>query len=377
VRREKALDFSGCNFHPGTGSLHPEAIETIIVEATKLSELSMERVARRFREHAGRNESERCHFEEGNWHGVFDCTSDGTLVYQAAVGLQGSQLVWYDRDGHVTEKLGETDKYRGLRLSPDGRKLVVLIGDPGGSIWVYDLARRTRTRFTFGGAGDRSPIWSPDGSQIAFSRSEAGASNIFVIASDRAGSEKTLFGAEKLKIPTDWSPDGKYLLYTQTPVGFGVWLLPLSGEMKPQQFLPPQLTTSEAQFSRDGHWVVYTSQESGRTEIYITQFPGANGKWQISLNGGREPRWRRDGKAIFYWASDHTFMEVELEIEGASLQVIATRPLFKASMPFDPGQSITYDVTPDGKRFIVNTSNTAEDQPLTIITNWTAELRPD
>ena len=125
VRREKALDFSGCNFHPGTGSLHPEAIETIIVEATKLSELSMERVARRFREHAGRNESERCHFEEGNWHGVFDCTSDGTLVYQAAVGLQGSQLVWYDRDGHVTEKLGETDKYRGLRLSPDGRKLVV------------------------------------------------------------------------------------------------------------------------------------------------------------------------------------------------------------------------------------------------------------
>jgi len=250
-----------------------------------------------------------------------------------------------------------------------------LIGEPGGSIWVYDLARGTRTRYTFGGAGDRTPVWSPDGSQIAFSRFVAGASDIFVVASNGAGTEKPLFAAEKLKLPTDWSPDGKYLLFTQTPVGFGVWLLPLSGEVKPQLFLPPQLTTSESQFSPDGHWVVYTSQESGRTEIYVTQFPGPKGKWQISVNGGREPRWRRDGKAIFYWASDHTFMEAQLETSGATLQVTATRPLFKASMPYDPAGSVTYDVSPDGKRFIVNTSNTAEDQLLTIVTNWTSELK--
>ena len=319
--------------------------------------------------------AQNVHFEEGNWHAVFDCASNGTLTYQRAVGLQGSQLLWYNRDGHVVEKLGDTDRYRTVRLSPDGRRLAVLIGEPGGNIWVYDLARGTRTRYTFGGAGDRTPVWSPDGSQIAFSRFVAGASDIFVIASNGAGTEKLLFAAERLKLPTDWSPDGKYLLFTQTPVGFGVWLLPLSGEMKPQPFLPPQPTTLEAQFSPDGHWVVYTSQESGRTEIYVTQFPGPNGKWQISVNGGREPRWRRDGKAIFYWASDHTFMEALLETSGATLQVIATRPLFKASMPLDPAGSVTYDVSPDGKRFIVNTSKTAEDQPLTIVTNWTAELK--
>jgi hypothetical protein len=121
--------------------------------------------------------------------------------------------------------------------------------------------------------------------------------------------------------------------------------------------------------------VVYTSQESGRTEIYVTQFPGPNGKWQISVNGGREPRWRRDGKAIFYWASDHTFMEAQVEMSRATLQVTATHPLFKASMPLDPAGSATYDVTPDGKRFIVNTSSTAEDQPLTLVTNWTANLK--
>jgi len=319
--------------------------------------------------------AQNVHFEEGNWHAVFDCASNGTLIYQRAVGLQGSQLLWYNRDGHVVEKLGDTDRYRTVRLSPDGRRLAVLIGEPGGSIWVYDLARGTRTRYTFGGAGDRTPVWSPDGSQIAFSRFVAGASDIFVVASNGAGTEKPLFAAEKLKLPTDWSPDGKYLLFTQTPVGFGVWLLPLSGEVKPQLFLPPQLTTSESQFSPDGHWVVYTSQESGRTEIYVTQFPGPKGKWQISVNGGREPRWRRDGKAIFYWASDHTFMEAQLETSGATLQVTATRPLFKASMPYDPAGSVTYDVSPDGKRFIVNTSNTAEDQLLTIVTNWTSELK--
>jgi eukaryotic-like serine/threonine-protein kinase len=315
------------------------------------------------------------HFEEGNWHAVFDCARDGTLVYQSAVGLQGSQLIWYARDGHVLQKLGDTDKYRAVRLSRDGRSLAVSIGDPGGSIWVYDLVRGARTRYTFGGAGDRSPVWSPDGGQIAFSRYEAGASNIFVIASNGAGTEKPLYVAEKVKLPTDWSPDGKYLLFTQTPVGFGVWLLPLAGELKPQEFFSAQLNTPDAHFSPDGHWVVYTSQESGRTEIYATQFPRPSGKWQISDNGGRQPRWRRDGKAIFYWASDHTFMEAQVETSHTTLQVIASHPLFKASMYIDPAGSSGYDVTPDGKRFIVNTSTSGEDQPLTILTNWTANLK--
>ncbi len=315
------------------------------------------------------------HFEEGNWHGVFDCASDGTLVYQPDASTHGSQLVWYGRDGHVLGKLGELDQYRELRLSPDGHRLAVTIGDPGGSIWIYDLARGVRARYTFGGIGDRAGTWSPDGTQIAFSRSQGGGANIFVISSNAAGTEKPLFVADKLKRPTDWSPDGKHILFMQSPVGFGVWVLPLSGEIQPQPFLPPQITAFEAMFSPDGHWVAYASQESGRTEVYVTQFPGPNGKWQISNNGGRGPRWRRDGKAIFYWAEDHTLREAQVEMSGSHLQVNAVHPLFKVSMPDDPAGTTPYDVTADGQRFIVNTTSDVEDQPLTLITNWTSRLR--
>jgi serine/threonine protein kinase len=315
------------------------------------------------------------HFEEGNWHGVFDCASDGTLVYQPDVSAHGSQLLWYGRDGRVLGKLGDLDQYRELRLSPDGHRLAATIGDPGGNIWIYDLARGVRARYTFGGIGDRAAVWSPDGSQIAFSRAQGGGANLFLISSNAAGTEKPLFVADKLKRPTDWSPDGKNLFFTQTPVGFGVWLLPLSGEIQPQPFLPPVITASEAQFSPDGHWVAYGAQESGRTEVYVTQFPGPKGKWQISTNGGRGPRWRRDGKAIFYWATDHTMMEAQVEMSGSQLQVNAVRPLFKVSMPIDPAGATPYDVTADGQRFIVNTSNTLEDQPLTLVINWTSRLK--
>jgi serine/threonine protein kinase/WD40 repeat protein len=327
--------------------------------------------------------AENIHFEEGNWHGVFDCAPQGTLIYQSAAGTQGSQLAMYARDGGL-KKLGDLGQYRDLRLSRDGRKLAVVVGDPGSSLWVYDLARGLRTRLTFGGIGTRSPTWSPDGSQIAFTHAMIGGGpgDIYVIDANRAGSEKLLFagkneveGGERLKLPTDWSPDGKNILFTQTPVGFGVWQLSLSGEPKSQPFLPPQLTTTDAQFSPDGHWVAYTSQESGRTEIYATQFPGATGKWQISSNGARTPRWRRDGKAIFFWAADHTFMEAQVELSSSTLQIVSTHPLFKANMPVDPIGTFTYDVTPDGQHFIVNTTSATGDRPLTLVTNWVENLK--
>jgi hypothetical protein len=120
--------------------------------------------------------------------------------------------------------------------------------------------------------------------------------------------------------------------------------------------------------------VAYTSQETGRPEIYITQFPGPKGKWQISTSGGTEPTWRQDGKALFYWASDHAFNEAQLTIKGEQLQVTAIQPLFKASMPEVPGGSVTYDVSPDGHRFIVNSTPSGLEQPLTLVTNWTALL---
>jgi Tol biopolymer transport system component/tRNA A-37 threonylcarbamoyl transferase component Bud32 len=316
------------------------------------------------------------HFEEGNWRGVFDCAQDGTLVYQSAMGSQGTQLVWYGRDGRVLGKLDEVGRYGELRLSPDGHKLVAAIGDPASSIWVYDLVRGVRTRYTFAATADRSPIWSADGRQILFMRNSAsGGSDIYAIDTDSAGTEKLFYSSKTLKRPTDSSPDGKTLAITETQVGVGVSLLPTTGDKQPSEFLSQKLNTSDAMFSPDGHWVAYSSQESGRNEIFVTQFPEARGKWQISASGGRQPRWRRDGKAIFFWATDQNFMEAEVETKGGQFQVGAVRPLFKVAMPLSPFGSPTYDVTPDGQRFIVNTANSTGDQPLTVVTNWTARVK--
>jgi Tol biopolymer transport system component len=319
--------------------------------------------------------AQNVHYEEGNWHGVFDCSREGTLLYQSAVGSQGSQLLWYGRDGRLLGKLADVDRYQELRLSPDGRKLAVSVGDPAANLWVYDLVRGVHARYTFAAKSDRSPVWSPDGSQIAFSRDQDnGKNDIYLIGSDSAGTEKPLFVSNTLKRPTDWSHDGKYLLFTEAGLGLGVSLLPTSGDITPQKFLPPQLNAMDGQFSPDGHWVAYASQESGRLEVFVTQFPWARGKWQISGNGGSEPRWRRDGKALFYWALDQTFIEAEVEAKGTQFQVTALHPLFKAPMPMFPFPTTTWDVTVDGQRFIVNTAGSSGGQPLTVVTNWTGRL---
>ncbi|MBZ5718916.1 MAG: protein kinase [Acidobacteriia bacterium] len=320
--------------------------------------------------------AQNVHFEDGNWHGVFDCSQDGTLLYQGAAGAQGSQLLWYGRDGRILGKLGEMESYLDVRLSPDGHKLAATLGDPSSNLWVYDLDRGVRTRYTFGGTSDRSPTWSPDGSRILFSRSlTSSGSDLYVVSANSAGSEKVLFSSPNLKRPTDWSPDGKHLLVTESALGFGVSLLDATAGTKLEPFLPQRLNTDDGQFSPDGKWVAYFSQESGRTEVFVTQFPGPRGKWQISSNGGLYPRWRRDGKAIFYWAADHTLMEAEVETKDGELQVRKLTPLFKAVMPVSPFGSPTYDVTPDGQRFIVITAPSTGEQPLTLVTNWAVRVK--
>ena len=317
--------------------------------------------------------AQNVHFEEGNWHGVFDCSRDGTLIYQSSPGSQGSRLLWYGKDGKLLSTLGDLNYYQELQLSHDGKRLVVSVGEPAGSIWIYDLARGVKARYTFSN-NDRAPIWSPDDKQIVFMRTQASSANLFVIDSASAGTEHSLYSSSTLKFPSSWSPDGRTLFYTETPVGFGVSQLPLQSDAKPQEFLPKVLTTSSATFSPDGRWVAYVSQESGRSEVFVTQFPGPKGKWQISTNGGSEPIWRRDGKALFYWGSDHAFTEAQLAIQGEQFQVTALHPLFRASMPVVPAGSPTYDVSADGQRFIVNVTPSVEEQPLTLITNWTALL---
>jgi eukaryotic-like serine/threonine-protein kinase len=263
-----------------------------------------------------------------------------------------------------------------VRVSPDGHKVAAAVGDPGSNVWVYDVEHGVRTPYTFGGNTDRSPTWSPNGSQIVFVRnSTGGGSDLYVVSANSAGAEKMFFSSPSLKRPTDWSPDGKHILVTESVVGFGVSMIDAETATKLEPFLPQRLNTDDGQFSPDGKWVAYFSQESGRVEVFVTQFPGPRGKWQISSNGGLYPRWRRDGKAIFYWTPDHMLTEAEVETKDGELQVRKITPLFKTVMPVSPFGSPTYDATPDGQRFIVITAPSTGEQPLTLVTNWAARVK--
>src|SRR4051812_6357200 len=166
--------------------------------------------------------AQNVHFEEGNWHGVFDCSRDGTLIYQMSTGNQGSQLLWYSRDGKVLGKLGDFDLYQELQLSPDGERLAASVGDPSASLWIFDLVRGVKTRYTFSGSNDRAPVWSPDGKRIIFMRTEGNSANLYTIEASSAGTEHLLYSSQSLKFPSSWSSDGKKLFFTETPVGLGV-----------------------------------------------------------------------------------------------------------------------------------------------------------
>jgi Tol biopolymer transport system component len=323
---------------------------------------------------------------QGNlFRGVFSVSENGILAYQA-YGGGGSQLAWFDRNGKLLGFLGDRAPYSTPYLSPDGKRVAVIIFDPRirtRDLWIYEIARGLRTRFTYDPADEREAAWSPDGSRIVFNSRRKGHFDLYQKASNGAGSEELLLESNLHKYPTSWSPDGRFLLYdcfdpkTQTN---DLWVLPLSvdreSRIRPGQPFPLLQTDaneSHGQFSPDGRWIAYQSNESGRFEIYVIPFPGPGGKWQVSTSGGAWARWPRDGKEIIYWAPDHKLMAVEVKSKGATLEVRAVRPLFEVH---PQRWFFFYDVTADGQRFLVNTMGDQRGwSTITLVQNWTADLK--
>jgi len=243
-------------------------------------------------------------------------------------------------------------------------------------IWLYDLARGLPTRFTFGEDALAS-IWSPDGSRVVFNSRQRGHLDLFQRPSSGAGVEEVLLEDNFEKYPVSWSPDGQFILYMTLggSSGYNLFVLPLSGDRKPFPLLKTNLkfTVLSGQFSPDGRWVVYDSTESGRSEVYVTPFPGAAGKWQISTAGGSWPRWRRDGTEIFYIAPDNKLMVAAVNGNGSSIEVGAVKPLFQT---LSIGLRFSYAVSNDGQRFLINTATEqAASTPITVVVNWTAGLK--
>lgn len=314
-----------------------------------------------------------------NGRNTFTVSENGVLVYRTGRlgGLPTSELVWFDRGGKRIGSVEGPGLYLRPALSPDGKRIAVERLDPQtGSIdiWLVDQARSTVLRLTFGASNQTHPVWSPDGSRIVFASDRDGTSNLYQKTSSGAGSEELLLQSDTAKYVTDWSPDGRFIAYeSQDPkTGTDLWVLPLFGDRKPIPFLQTEFNEGQGQFSPDGRWMAYVSDESGRREVYVQTFPASGGKWQISAAGGAYPRWRRDGKELFYIAAGQKLMAVAVQTDS-TFQAGRPQALFEPRF-FQP--IIPYTVSADGQRFLVNTPIEEDNSsPVTVVLNWMAELK--
>jgi eukaryotic-like serine/threonine-protein kinase len=316
-------------------------------------------------------------FQPATYWAAFDVAENGTLVYNTDVGAAQSVLTWMDRSGKELGHIGESAIIANPTLSPDASRVAVDISDRKANnvdIWIESTTGAANTRFTFDPAEEVVGVWSRDGKTVAY-RFGADGSGIYVKAASGLEREKKLFfisGASMDDIePNSWSADDRQILCRrQTASGDYLELVSASGG-DPTRLLNGKGSEENGQFSPDGKWVAYASDESGSWEIYVTSFPGAAGKWQVSRGGGSEPRWRGDGKEIFYIAPSGMLMAVPVNGETTFATGQPT-PLFqvRGRAPISSTDVFSYDVAKDGKRFLVNRYVKPEHvPPLTILLN--------
>jgi tricorn protease-like protein len=269
-----------------------------------------------------------------NTVGMFSVSTTGLLAYATGVGDYGLQLTWLDRNGKTLETIGARGPSANY-ASPDGKSWPRPLRCSGPDVWTYDLSQGSPIRLTLISRDD-FPMWSPDGRSIVFNSVRKGHWDLYRKAADGSGVEELLYADDREKYPNSLTPDGKILLFVTLDgnASTGQWAVPLSQEspgatLKPTQVLPAG--TRFAKFSPDGRWVAYVSEESQRGEIYVSPFSRPGGKRQISTNGGIKPRWRADGKEIFYLSPEGNLMATEVRISGETVEVGATHALFGGS----------------------------------------------
>jgi serine/threonine protein kinase len=314
--------------------------------------------------------------------GLFAVSRSGILLYQKGDVQAGSRLLLTDRQGKTVGNVGGLAEYISTDLSPSGRFVASSIFDftsHNNNIWLFDVARGTKSRFTFSASYNQSPTFTPDERRIVYGSNQMGVYNLYQKAISGGGTEEMVYQSPDNKNPSDISPDGKVLLFdiaTQKTQG-DIWMIPMNtsggaAERKPVPFLQTEFNEFGALFSPDGRWVAYVSNESGQYEVYVKAFQGEGSHWQISLAGGTAPRWRGDGKEIFYISPDGQLMAADIVLSAASVDVNNVRGLFSVSLVQGD-----YDVAADGKRFLLNSVVETQNQmPLALVTNWDMELRP-
>jgi len=306
---------------------------------------------------------------------VFAVSDNGLLIAQTGSGVALSQPLWFDREGNAAGAVGKPDVYGNLSLARNGRSVAVDKTDMASmntDVWTYELQREDTKRLTFDPAFDVAPIWSPDASRLVFGSNRRLDVDLYVKNSDGAQQEKVFVHDDFNKNPDDWSRDGRYFLYNRDT---DLWFVTLP-ELKGSPFLKAVSILRNGQFSPDGKWVTYASNETGKWEIYVTTFPEPRGKWQVSTGGGEQPRWRGDGKELFYLSSDYKMMAAPVTI-GTNFDAGTPVALFQTTprQPVSTNDQFAYDVSRDGQRFLIITEGRqAENAPMSIVLNWTAKL---
>jgi serine/threonine-protein kinase len=327
----------------------------------------------------------------------FSLSSNGSLIYAVGASFQPSQgrLVWVDRRGAEQPLAAPPRFYENPRLSPDGRWAAVevgigVLGQAGAGlaggmdqVWVYDLARETLTRLTFEAGNNEEPLWTPDGNRIAFESSRDGAPDtIFWQLSDGSGGlERLTSGGEGAQVPSSWSADGQLLAFNEINprTRADIWVLGLS-DRKAEPFLRTSFDEGGARFSPDGRWLAYVSNESGpgRPEVYVQPYPGPGGKWQVSIDGGTEPTWSRNGRELFY-RSGNRMMAVDTTMQpsfsAGKPRMLFEGPYFTTAFPQG---TVSYDVSADGQRFLMVKETEAASRSaaqINVVLNWTEELK--
>jgi len=307
---------------------------------------------------------------------VFAVSGNGLLVAQTGSVITSSQLAWFDRKGNEVGVVGTPGMHGNVSIAPNGRLVAVDktdVGSQNTDVWTYELQRNSAKRLTFDPSYDAAPIWSPDAARLVFYSNRHHGLGLFMKNSDGAQQEKGIVHDDFDIVPNDWSRDGKYILYTR---GADLWFVTLPG-LTSNEFLKAASVLTNGQFSPDGKWVAYASNESGKWEIYVTSFPESRGKWQVSMGGGEQPRWRGDGKELFYLSSDEKMMAAPVTI-GTSFNAGTPIALFPAT----PRQAVSrvdlfvYDVSQDGQRFLILTQmKQAETALMSVVLNWSAKLK--
>ena len=313
-------------------------------------------------------------------NGVFSASQNGVLLYQQGTLSGSASLLMFDREGKQLSSFGDPGAYTGPRLSPDGRRLVYVQIDPRrgkNDLWIRDLDSGQLSLLASNQRRPLGPAWSPDGQRVAYGSAVA----IYVKHASTVGAEQVLLKlTDSFVYAINWTPDGKFLVFTELLSGTGksrIAKLPTGGNAAPISVLESTgANFGYARVSPDGKWIAYRSDESGTDEIYVSSFSNVAGKLQVSVAGGSMPSWRGDAKELYYLTPDNKLVAAEMKEANGSLRVVATKTLFQtAAAPTRTGGS-PYDVTPDGKQFLVDTQSSDQTSAvLNVVLNWMAEMK--